>query len=217
MVKVYLVRHCQTEGNLARVFQGSIDTPISEEGKTQLDLLSIRFRNISYDKIYSSPLGRAMTTAEAVNRFHKNTIIPVSDFREINAGKMEGMQWDEIPKQFPEEAKKWNEQTDKFTPEDGEKMTAVYSRMSKAFEKVLSDAKDGETIVIVSHGAALRTLNCYLTFHDVEKLTEMDIGVNTAVSLWECENGEYKSVYLNDGSHLPNWTAGRNKRTLFKV
>ncbi len=215
MVKIYLVRHCQTEGNLARYFQGSIDTPVSENGKIQLDLLSVRFRNIKYDYIYTSPLGRAVATAEAVNRFHDNEIIPVDDFREIHAGKIEKVSWSDIPILFPEQARNWNERAYDFAPPEGEKMTEVYDRMSSAFERVLKFAKDGETIVIVSHGAALRTLNCYLKFHDIKRLNDMDIGVNTAVSLWKYENGNFEAEYMNDGSHLPDWTPGKNLRANF--
>ncbi len=217
MVKIYLVRHCQTEGNLARYFQGSIDTPVSENGKTQLDLLSVRFRNIKYDYIYTSPLGRAVKTAEAVNRFHDNEIIKDEDFREINAGKIEKTSWEDIPKLFPYEAECWNERAYDFNPPDGEKMSEVYERMSKGFERVLKKAAAGETIVIVSHGAALRTLNCYLEYHDLKKLNDVDIGVNTAVSLWEYENGEFKAKYLNDASHIPDWKPGKNLRVSFNL
>ena len=64
---LYIIRHCQSAGNLTGRFQGRFDAPVSEAGEKQLDLLSLRFRNEHLDAIYSSPLIRAYRTAEAVN------------------------------------------------------------------------------------------------------------------------------------------------------
>ncbi|MDO4459234.1 MAG: histidine phosphatase family protein [Clostridia bacterium] len=216
-IKVYLVRHCQTEGNLIGIFQGSTDTPVSEKGQTQLDLLAVRFRNIKYDRIYSSPQGRAKKTAEAINTFHSNDIIEVADFREIFMGKADGMKWSLIPQLFYDEAEKWNNAPNEFCPPEGEKMTEVYSRMSKALEKVVSEANDGETIVIVSHGCALKNLNCYLKYGDISGLGEVDIGVNTAVSLWEYNGSAYRNVYMNDCSHIPGWKPGDGAKVDFDL
>ena len=48
MTSIYLVRHCQAQGNVNRVFQGRIDSEISEEGRRQLDRLAERFRRTRY-------------------------------------------------------------------------------------------------------------------------------------------------------------------------
>ena len=57
--RLILVRHCEAEGNFRRLFQGSTDAPVSEKGRVQLDLLSVRCRNMAIDRIYTSPLRRA--------------------------------------------------------------------------------------------------------------------------------------------------------------
>ena len=49
MTSIYLVRHCQAQGNVNRVFQGRIDSEMSEEGRRQLDRLAERFRRIPLD------------------------------------------------------------------------------------------------------------------------------------------------------------------------
>ena len=51
MTSIYLVRHCQAQGNVNRVFQGRIDSEISEEGRRQLDRLAERFRRIPLDAV----------------------------------------------------------------------------------------------------------------------------------------------------------------------
>ena len=66
MTRIYMVRHCEAMGNVKRLFQGSSDFDISELGAIQLEFLSKRFQNTPIDRIYSSPLKRAVKTAEAI-------------------------------------------------------------------------------------------------------------------------------------------------------
>ena len=88
--RILLIRHCETEGNLLHVFQGQNDTPVSARGQEQLTLLALRCRNIPIDVIYTSPLGRAVKTAEAVNTYHHVHIKPHAGLLEIHGGIWEG-------------------------------------------------------------------------------------------------------------------------------
>lgn len=90
MTSIYLVRHCQAQGNVNRVFQGRIDSEISEEGRRQLDRLAERFRRIPLDAVYTSPLQRARLTAEALNRYHGLPVRTDARFIEIDGGCWEG-------------------------------------------------------------------------------------------------------------------------------
>ena len=66
MTEIYIVRHCEAQGNLKRLFQGVSDFDITETGAKQLEYLKKRFENIHLDKIYASPLIRTRKTALAV-------------------------------------------------------------------------------------------------------------------------------------------------------
>lgn len=216
VTKIYLVRHCKTLGNAQGIFQGGIDTDPSEEGLVQMDLLALRFRNIHLDKIYSSPQGRAVKTAEAINRFHNVEHEKCDAFREISVGKMDGEKWELIPGLYPEAAEKWNNDPAEFVSPGGETMAQVYDRMSKGFEEVVK-ANEGKTIAVVSHGCALRNLLCYCMNKSIEKLNDVDFGVNTAVSLVEAENGERKLIFENDASHLPDKWNKKHHRASFDL
>ena len=93
MTTIYLVRHCETKGNRQRLFQGHIDMDISEAGVQQLARLAERFRTVPLDAVYSSPLLRAMRTAQAVNRYHDLPIHQDARLIEINGGSWEGPHW----------------------------------------------------------------------------------------------------------------------------
>ena len=90
MTRIILIRHCEAEGNIKRVFQGHTDADISENGRKQLDLLRLRCRNMQIDAIYSSPLKRAYQTAEAINSFRNLTVQIHEDLIEINGGVIIG-------------------------------------------------------------------------------------------------------------------------------
>lgn len=101
MTRVILIRHCEAEGNVKRIFQGHTDAEVSENGLKQLDLLALRLRNTKIDVLYSSPLKRAFTTAQAVNRYHDLPILQDNDLMELNGGEWEGVPWQKCPTDTP--------------------------------------------------------------------------------------------------------------------
>ncbi len=94
VTKLYLIRHCEALGNINDTFQGSIDEDITDKGQRQLDKLAERCKNIPFDVIYSSPLIRAVKTAQAADRYHGLEIIVDPAFSEINGGEFEGVETD---------------------------------------------------------------------------------------------------------------------------
>ncbi|MBE6732111.1 MAG: histidine phosphatase family protein [Ruminococcaceae bacterium] len=201
MVKVYIVRHCPTEGNAVRVFQGGIDTPLSKKGEECKELLSVRFRNIHLDKIYSSPQKRAYLTAEGVALYNKAPIITLDGLKEIHIGEADGKPWQYIAENYRDFAAKWDNEPWLVTSPGGETMAEVYERMKNSFLKAVSESEN-QTIAIVSHGCALHNLMCYLIFNDIKKLKETDFLNHASVSLLTYDNGEVSFEYYNDNSHI---------------
>ena len=128
MTKVYFVRHAEAEGNVKEFFQGRIDCDISEKGKIQLGYLAKRFETIDYDAIYSSPLKRAMATANAVNARLRLPIIECDGIIEIHGGVWEGMLWTDIEKKYPAEHDLWKNDMKNFSVEGSERMSEVYEK-----------------------------------------------------------------------------------------
>ncbi len=203
MVTAYLVRHAEAQGNIEEFFQGHINTDVSEKGAKQLEMLAERFRDISFDAIYSSPLLRAKKTAEAVNKYHGLPITEDERLIEINGGVWEGVKWTEIGERFPESYDKWRNKMWEFQAENGESMAEVYERMKNAVTDIASK-NEGKTIVIVSHGCALRNFLSYAEFNDITKLADVGWSDNTAVSEIKFDSDLKPTiVYKNDSGHLP--------------
>lgn len=202
MTRIILVRHCEAQGNTEGFFQGCIDSDISGHGKTQLELLSVRCRNMPFDAIYSSPLKRARITAEAINRYHHLPIQVEPRLHEIDGGEYEGRSWDELTRIYPEELQNWYFRPFDFAPKGGETMRMVYARMWDAVTDIVKANQD-KTICIVSHGCAIRNFLCHALRKPVEEINDVGWGDNTAISIIDF-SADLQSdvVMMNDASHL---------------
>ena len=202
MTTVYIVRHAEAVGNSEFRFNGITDTDITEKGEHQLDSLAERFRSVSFDRIYSSPLIRTRKTADAVNRFHGLDIIIDNDIIEINGGSWEGRKMDEVGKESPELVMMWVKDPLNFKAPDGESMRDVFARVSSALKRLAAE-NQGKTIVVVSHGCAIKNMLCYASTGDMSEIGKPDIAENTAVSKVIFDDALNASVeFSNDSSHL---------------
>jgi probable phosphoglycerate mutase len=161
-MKIYFVRHGQTDWNIQRKVQGTTDIPLNENGIRQAQELcnNLEERNFSFEKIYTSYQARAVKTAQIVDdHFHTGYEI-VQGLEEMNLGLFEGHTWDEILAMYAEEHKLWmsNKRYNK-TP-NGESYQMVMERLFKALDHILGqrDTSSDKNILIVSHGAVIMTL-----------------------------------------------------------
>ena len=204
LVKVYFVRHCEAEGNKAKIFQGSTDCDISELGAKQLEFLKKRFENIHIDRAFSSPLIRAYKTAEAAVCGKGLEVIPLDGFTEIHGGVVEGRTFAESFEKYPELKQAWMKDIQNFAPANGESMRQVYARAKTAFAELINDPEnEGKTLLVASHGAVLKNLFCHLLFDDVERLAEVPWFDNTAVSLVVRNENGIRVEFFGDTDHLP--------------
>lgn len=217
MTRVILIRHCEAEGNIKRVFQGHTDAQISDNGKKQLDLLRLRCRNMLIDVIYSSPLTRAYQTAEAINSFRNLTVHIHEDLIEINGGDWEGHYWRDIPELFPEDYMSWIYFPSNFAPPNGEPMRHVYTRMKDAVHEIVRQYK-GQQICIASHGCAIRNFLCWAMGKPIEQLNDVDWCDNTAISIIDFDDDFQPTVVLaNDASHLSEEISTFYKQTWWRI
>ncbi|HIS70302.1 MAG TPA: histidine phosphatase family protein [Candidatus Gallacutalibacter stercoravium] len=200
--RIVLIRHCEAEGNKNRVFQGHTDAQVSENGKKQLELLALRCRNMPFEALYSSPLRRAMETAQAVNRYHNLPMQICEGLIEINGGVWEGKPWDSFASLYPELTDQWYHEPWLFAPDQGEPMRHVYDRMRRAVCEIVK-ANQGKLICAVSHGCAIRNFLCWASGRPVERLNEVDWCDNTALSVVDFDESLRPAIVLgNDASHL---------------
>lgn len=200
---LYIVRHCQSMGNIEGRFQGRFDADVSPAGEKQLDLLSLRFRNEPLDAIYTSPLKRAYRTAEAVNRFHHLPIRTRDGLLELDVGEMENLKLSEIGEKYPEAARNWDRSPDLCEFPGGETMEEAYRRVNAALDEIIRENR-GKTVFVATHGGVIRNLYARVCFGCPQGIRKSAVFGNTGVSVLEAgESGELSWKLINDQAHLP--------------
>lgn len=105
-MRLYLIRHGQTDWNLAHRIQGRKDIPLNETGRQQARLLAEGMKNRPAEKIFTSQMLRARETAEILANSQNVSLYLVKGLEEINYGEWEGMTWEEIQKIFRKSMKR---------------------------------------------------------------------------------------------------------------
>lgn len=153
----YLFRHGETEYNRQRRWQGQgIDVYLNDSGVAQAQVLADKLQDKHIEIIYSSPLKRAVQTAQIVAKSGNIPVKVIDDLTEGSVGVCEGALREDVEKKYPEIWNIWygdNDIMDIRWPE-GESKLEVQQRMVKAFDFMLETPE--KVIGVASHGAAMR-------------------------------------------------------------
>src|SRR4051794_11616409 len=159
--RVLLVRHGSTVFSAEDRFAGSSDVELSDEGRRLAGLLRDRLAPVKIDAVYCSDMKRTRDTAAIVSSGHNLIPTPMSELREIDHGKWEGMVHKEVEKKFANEYAVWSADPFATAPPGGESGLHVLSRSLPALRKIVSNHAD-QTVLVVSHKATNRVLLCSL-------------------------------------------------------
>lgn len=154
MTTVLLVRHGATDWNLELRAQGQADIPLNERGRREARATAARLASLEVDAVYSSDLERAYHTALEIAAHHDLDVIQEPAFREIDQGEWTGLTDLEIRERWPH---LWGPARHYSARPGGESPEEVRQRALVALGKVVTDHPAG-TVVVVSHGATIRTL-----------------------------------------------------------
>jgi len=149
--QLILVRHGETVHNVAGIAQGWNDSALSERGVEQVRKLAARVARMQPTAIFSSPLGRALSTAQLVADATSLPITTLDDLREMNYGGWEGRSFLDVRREDEAIYRRWIDDPDCPCP-DGESHNDVRTRMARAFAAV----RDTTRPVVVAHGTAIR-------------------------------------------------------------
>lgn len=192
--RLFLVRHGETVHNVAGIAQGWNDSALSDSGRRQVELLAKRMAAEEPDAIFSSPLQRALTTAEAISKATGVAIQTLDDLREMNYGHWEGRSFLDVRREDDDIYRRWIDDPACACP-GGESHNDVYQRMKRAFAQM-----DGARVVVVTHGTAIRIGATSLLETEISLSRHLSID-NASVSLF-VRRGERMVLKLwNDTSH----------------
>jgi broad specificity phosphatase PhoE len=196
-MKLYVVRHGQTEENLNGIIQGHKPGKLTALGIEQARLLALRLKDQKFDAIYSSDLKRAVDTCWQVARFHDVPVGYTPLLRERCSGLFEGRRREE----FWEAERLSGLPPVDFTPEAGENFRDLRRRAAH-FLSNLQALREQKTILIVSHGGWNRMLLGIAMNKSVEESLPIP-QKNTCVNIIEYDESSGFNVHrLNCTEHL---------------
>lgn len=203
-MEIYFVRHGQTIWNVEKRFQGLSDSPLTELGITQAKLLGEKLKDIKFDKFYSTSLKRANDTANYIKGNRKQKVEIFDDFVEISMGDMEGIKQEDFKKLYPEQVKNFFFNQLEYNPSSfgGESFLEVRERVIRGLNKFIELNKNYERVLVVSHGATLKTLLHYISGKDISTLSDEAIPKNTSYTIVKYENGKFEIIDFSNTSHL---------------
>lgn len=205
MIKLYLVRHGETDGNVQQWYQGSTDVPLNEHGIEQAQCLSRFWQDVHFDGIYSSPLQRARKTAGIIAEPHGVTVETHAELKEIDFGVWEGHTYPEITKRWPGEIEKFYDSNGTVRAHGGESFREVEQRITPKTKELLANHNDGDTVLIVSHGASIRCLIFGLLGLDMSRIWCL-AQYNTAFNVIEYYGDKNVMTIMNCTQHLVGTT-----------
>jgi broad specificity phosphatase PhoE len=152
MTTFYICRHGETENNKIQRLSGWADTPLTESGVRQAASSAKKLTGIKIDKIISSDLGRALTTAQLIAKElgYSAEIEAYKDLREVNYGDLANKPYSAYPDLSTEE-------NTTYVPTNGESLYHMQARVIDCINQIASQNPD-KTILIVAHDGTINAL-----------------------------------------------------------
>lgn len=202
--KLLFVRHGETLDNRHGIFQGQSGGSLSEEGRGQAERLAARLAAVQgarWDAIYTSDLTRARETAAILGEALGQT--PEADvlLREVSVGAWEGLHERDVEERFADEWHAWRRGED-VRRGGGERLAEVSARMAEAADRI-GARHPGGTVLVVSHGAAIKSLAAHALSTTTLRLRPLRPIANTGATLFErTSEGALTLLVYNDTTHL---------------
>ena len=195
---IHLVRHGETEGNASGRLQGQFDSPLTANGKGQAREVGRILSSEPFDCVYTSPSERAAETTQIICEGRDIDIIKMDDLQEISLGVWEGQTIESIKKTHPGEFDDFLENPASFRLENAETFHQLQERIVRAFRAITRKASS-ETILIVSHAAAIKALLAHIEGRKLNNLWDPPKLDNCSHSIVESTDGAFSNITLFGG------------------
>ena len=205
--RVILVRHGETEWNRVERFRGRIDIELNETGRCQARAVAHRLSGWHIGAIYSSPLQRALQTAQPIAEARGLRVAILEGMTDVDYGVWAGLSAEEARAQYPEVYETWVHTPLLTRFPRGESLQQVQDRAWSALEEI-SSAHERETILLVSHVVVNRVLICSALGLVGDAFWRIGQD-NTAINVLQGANGRYRVLLLNDTCHLESLDGSR--------
>lgn len=158
MTRLILVRHAESE--IRGCYVGRLDPPLSVRGRAQAAALARRMAGQSLAAVYSSPLQRALMTAQMIAVPHGLEVSAIAELAELDFGDWDGLTYQEIAALAPQRFNRWLADSAEVRPPNGETLLEMSLRVMEAINGIIATYPE-ETVVVVTHGGPARAIVCH--------------------------------------------------------
>ena len=198
-LKLYIVRHGETEWNVIKRFQGQLNTPLTENGMEKLKKTGKKLKNILFDEVYTSELGRTVASAEIIlneNNGYKNNKLELQKLAELNEvyfGVWQGLTYEEVFLKYPEEGNNYFYNVKNYNAEnvEAEKLEDALERFLKGINKIL-DSHELGNILVVTHGTVFEMFMNYVANNSIFDIDERTLMGNGDYKIFSYEDGKFQ-------------------------
>jgi broad specificity phosphatase PhoE len=199
MTEIILARHGETEWNVAEMFRGRADIELNETGRQQAELLAEHLSEPKIEAVYSSPLKRALDTAEAIARRHQLKVETSPGLIDCDFGQWQSLPLKEVKDRYKELYRQWAESPHLVKIPGGESLDGVRERALKVVNEIV--ARHQERVVLVSHRVVNKVLICALLGLDNSHFWNIRLDT-CGTTTFSRQDGRFVLIKHNDTSYL---------------
>jgi len=184
-MEIYLMRHGLTESNIRKIYAGRSDEGLvgMKKGLWDMDYgvgiegirnIGKKMLGLEIEKIYSSPIRRAVQTAEIIDGFLDVGVEVEENLKEMRLEPWKGLSEEEVAERFPEEWKVWNTEPSKLNVDGRETLKEVQLRALEAVKRIYG-CLDYSKVLAVTHVALIRLLMIYYNEMNMDDYRKIDV------------------------------------------
>jgi len=182
----YLVRHGEIDSNVNKVYAGSSNEILNLTGIMQAEKVGAYLSNKNIDELFSSPIKRALQTADIIGSATSNVPIVHENFKELRMGPWEGLSEDEVSLKYSAQWKIWNNSPADLIMNGRESLSDLLKRVLTALRQL--NLKINGNMAIVTHVAIIRVLLLHAKGRSLNEYRKIPAPKNGGIYLWENEN-----------------------------
>jgi broad specificity phosphatase PhoE len=198
-MQLILVRHGETSWNVEEVFRGRARIDLDEAGLRQAELVAGYLRQMHIEAVYSSPLERAVHTAEAIAVKHRLLVHSSEALNDLDFGDWEGKSIAVVREAFPEQYMLWISHPERARLPGGETLGDATRRAMTAVHQAIADHQGN--VVMVSHRVVIKTLTLALMGLDESKFWNVRVDP-CSITAFEHSEGRFILLKQNDTCFL---------------
>jgi broad specificity phosphatase PhoE len=198
MTTLILIRHGETTKNISdRLHRDKDPEPLNERGRIQMKATALALQKLNPSIVYASTEKRALESAAILSQKLSVPLENINGLQERNWGIFSDKPWSEVKAVLD---KMSLEERYNYIPPGGESWKQFQERLVSAINKALEENKN-KTVIIVSHGGAIRALMPYLLEVPREESFKYD-PANASITVFDYNGGKFTARLVDDTSHL---------------